>query len=103
MVRIADETVCEKLSEVADRVARGEHVTVQLADGRSFTAVPSEDVGNEENAVGRTWAQDTEIGRRLLQAREEALRHGEDTLTWEGIEEELAERRGERSDASHLR
>lgn len=43
MVRIADGAVAEKLAEVADRVARGEHVMVELADGRGFLAIPADE------------------------------------------------------------
>lgn len=108
MVRIADPSLSEKLAEVVDRVTRGEHVIVELADGRGFEAVPIESDRGRESVVpdhvvhGGAAAGDldgvvkTALGRSLLRARAEALRHGEQMLDWEGIEQEIAERRGER-------
>lgn len=60
MVRIAEGDAAEKLGEIADRVARGEHVEVKLADGRGFVAVPTEEEQEsrlDEEAVAEALAE----------------------------------------------
>ncbi|MBI2838770.1 MAG: hypothetical protein HYX75_10670 [Acidobacteria bacterium] len=54
MVRIVVDAVTDSLSEVPDRVARGEHVRVELRDGRGFVAVPldEDDRVHDEDSDG---------------------------------------------------
>ncbi len=86
MVRIADPIVTEKLAEVTERVERGEHVVVELANGKAFLAAP----------VAATMDASENLGSSLRNLRAQIEASGVPLLTWDEIDREIAELRGER-------
>ena len=48
-----------------------------------------------ENEVVEEWQPQTALGRRLWAIRQRIVATGEPLLSWEDLERELAERRGE--------
>ncbi len=60
-----------------------------MAQARRETAIPTDNSAEE-------YYPKTALGRRLWKIRQHALRSGEPLLDWDGLEREIAERRGEK-------